>query len=64
MEATLIEPLITSMDPIEPRIVRLPRNGPKPGQSVAAWLAAKSRAEEAALEKERWKAMHNKKGGQ
>lgn len=52
------------MDPIEPRIVRLPRNGPKPGQSVAAWLAAKSRAEEAALEKERWKAMHNKKGGQ
>ena len=27
----------------EPRIVKLPRNGPKPGQSASAWLYGKDR---------------------
>jgi len=26
----------------EPKIIRLPRNGPKKGQSVSAWLYGKS----------------------
>jgi hypothetical protein len=29
----------------EPRITRLPRNGPKAGQSTAAWLAGKRRGD-------------------
>jgi hypothetical protein len=48
--------------PESPKIIRLPRNGPKPGQSVEAWLAGKQRSEERALERDRWKAMHKKKG--
>lgn len=27
----------------EPKITRLPRNGPKPGQSTAAWLYGKNK---------------------
>ena len=27
----------------EPRIIKLPRNGPKPGQSTSAWLYGKDR---------------------
>ncbi len=49
-------------DQQQPKIIRLPRNGPKPGQSVEAWLAGKQRAEERALERDRWKSMHKKKG--
>ena len=43
--------------PEEPKIIRLPRNGPKPGQSTSAWLYGKQRAEEKALEQERWKSL-------
>lgn len=49
-------------DQQQPKIIRLPRNGPKAGQSVEAWLAGKQRAEERALERDRWKSMHKKKG--
>jgi hypothetical protein len=38
----------------DPRIIRLPRNGPKPGQSVEDWLKGKQRAEERELERIRW----------
>lgn len=41
----------------EPKIIRLPRNGPKPGQSTTAWLYGKQRAEEKALERERWSSL-------
>jgi hypothetical protein len=41
----------------EPKIIRLPRNGPKPGQSTSAWLYGKQRSEEKALEQERWKSL-------
>ena len=47
-------------DPQEPRIVRLPRNGPQPGQSTEAWLKRKQRAEERELERLRWKQAKNK----
>lgn len=43
----------------QPKIIKLPRNGPKPGQSVEAWLKAKQRAEDAALERGRWKQLRN-----
>jgi hypothetical protein len=43
--------------PEEPKIIRLPRNGPKPGQSTSAWLYGKQRSEEKALERERWKSL-------
>ena len=29
--------------PERPRIIKLPRNGPKPGQSVEAWLYGKNK---------------------
>jgi hypothetical protein len=45
----------------KPKIIRLPRNGPKPGQSTEAWLKGKQRAEERALEQGRWKSMRKKK---
>ena len=46
----------------EPRITKLPRNGPKLGQSVAAWLYGKSKSDQAALERLRWEQVkHNKK---
>jgi hypothetical protein len=46
----------------EPRITKLPRNGPKPGQSVNAWLYGKSKSEQTELERLRWEqAKRNKK---
>jgi hypothetical protein len=50
--------------PPEPKIIRLPRNGPKPGQSTEAWLYGKQKHEQKVLEHERWKAVRdrNKKG--
>jgi hypothetical protein len=46
----------------EPRITKLPRNGPKPGQSVSAWLYGKDKSEQAELERLRWEqAKRNKK---
>lgn len=46
------------------KIIRLPRNGPKPGQSTEAWLYGKEKHEKKTLEYERWNAMRsvNKKG--
>jgi hypothetical protein len=44
----------------EPRIVRLPRNGPRTGQSVEAWLKGKQRAEERELERLRWRQARKK----
>jgi hypothetical protein len=41
----------------EPKIIRLPRNGPKPGQSTSAWLYGKQRAEDKALEQQRWNSL-------
>lgn len=41
----------------QPKITKLPRNGPKPGQTVEAWLKAKQRAEDTALERGRWKRL-------
>jgi hypothetical protein len=41
-------------------IVRLPRNGPKPGQSVSAWLYGKDRNCQRERDAAKWKP--NKKG--
>jgi hypothetical protein len=41
-------------DDNEPKIIRLPRNGPKPGQSMQAWLYGKDKAEQRELERLRW----------
>ena len=41
--------------PQEPRITRLPRNGPKPGQSTASWLYGKQKQEQKELERLRWR---------
>lgn len=51
--------------PLEPKIIRLPRNGPKPGQSTEAWLFGKHKHEQRLLEQERWKAAKagKRKGG-
>jgi hypothetical protein len=38
----------------EPRIIKLPRNGPKPGQSMDAWLYGKSKSEQEELDRLRW----------
>jgi hypothetical protein len=38
----------------DPRTIKLPRNGPKPGQSTEAWLHGKDRASQADLERLRW----------
>jgi hypothetical protein len=34
----------------QPKITRLPRNGPKPGQSVDAWLHGKHKAHNRAMD--------------
>ena len=47
-------------DSQEPRIIRLPPNGPKPGQSTRAWLYGKDKAEQRELERLRW--QHKKQG--
>jgi hypothetical protein len=36
------------------RIIRLPRNGPKPGQSTNQWLYGKDKAEQREIERLRW----------
>jgi hypothetical protein len=38
-----------------PTITRLPRNGPRPGQSTSAWLYGKRRATERLLDNPRTK---------
>jgi hypothetical protein len=38
----------------EPRIVKLPRNGPKPGQSTSAWLYGKDRNCQAERDAAKW----------
>lgn len=47
----------------EPKIIKLPRNGPKPGQSVEAWLKAKQRAEDASIERGRWRQLRSHEKG-
>jgi hypothetical protein len=44
----------------EPKIIRLPRNGPKPGQSMNNWLYGKDKTEQRELERLRW--QHENKG--
>jgi len=51
---------MTSSPSEEPRIIRLPRNGPKPGQSTGAWLYGKDKTEQRELERLRW--QHENKG--
>jgi hypothetical protein len=55
---TMASPLNPS--PMQPTIVRLPRNGPKPGQSVEAWLYGKDRNCQRERDAAKWKP--NKKG--
>jgi hypothetical protein len=38
----------------EPRIIKLPRTGPQPGQSMDAWLYGKSKSEQEQLDHLRW----------
>ena len=38
----------------EPRIIKFPRNGPKPGQSVSAWLYGKDKSEQEEIDRLRW----------
>jgi hypothetical protein len=45
--------------PMQPKITRLPRNGPKPGQSVNAWLYGKDRNCQRERDAVKWKS--NKK---
>jgi hypothetical protein len=45
------------MSPSEPdqgKIIRLPRNGPRPGQSMQDWLYGKDRSERREMERLRW----------
>lgn len=39
----------------EPRLIKLPRNGPKPGQSTAAWLYGKDKNCQAERDAAKWK---------
>jgi len=41
----------------EPRIVKLPRNGPKPGQSTSAWLHGKDRNCQAERDAAQWQSI-------
>jgi hypothetical protein len=45
----------------EPKVTRLPSNGPKPGQSVNAWLHGKDKAAHAEMERLRWQALRGNK---
>jgi len=45
----------------QPKITRLPRNGPKPGQSVSAWLYGKNKSEQTELERLRWQEVKRNK---
>jgi hypothetical protein len=38
----------------QPKITKLPRNGPKPGQSVNAWLYGKNKSQQEELDRLRW----------
>lgn len=38
----------------EPRIIKLPRNGPKPGQSTEAWLYGKDKNCQAERDAAQW----------
>jgi hypothetical protein len=42
----------------EPRIIKLPRNGPKPGQSTSAWLYGKDRRCQAERDAVQWRSSH------
>lgn len=55
---TMASPLNPS--PMQPKITRLPRNGPKAGQSVEAWLYGKDRNCQRERDAAKWKP--NKKG--
>ncbi len=44
----------------ESKIIRLPRNGPRPGQSMSHWLYGKDKTEQRELERLRW--QHENKG--
>lgn len=45
----------------ESRIIRIPRNGPKPGQSTQDWLYGKSKSEEREMERLRWQTIKRNK---
>jgi hypothetical protein len=45
----------------QPKITKLPRNGPKPGQSVNAWLYGKNKSEQQELERLRWQQSRSNK---
>jgi hypothetical protein len=47
--------------PDNPKITRLPRVGPKPGQSVRDWLYGKDRHEQREMERLRWGSNRAKK---
>jgi hypothetical protein len=38
----------------EPRLIKLPRNGPKPNQSTAAWLYGKNKHCQAERDAAKW----------
>jgi hypothetical protein len=53
---TMIEPLhLFCLMNEKPLITRLPRNGPKPGQSMAAWLHGKDKHCQAERDAVQWK---------
>jgi len=43
------------MDSPSPQIIKLPRNGPKPGQSVEAWLYGKDKNCQKERDAKQWK---------
>jgi hypothetical protein len=45
----------------DPRTIKLPRNGPKLGQSTEAWLYGKDKTSQADLEKLRWQSSKDDK---
>jgi len=47
-------------EPPEFKIVKLPRNGPKPGQSTESWLHGKDKHEKKRRRQDEWKAMRGK----
>ena len=47
----------------EPRLIKLPRNGPKPGQSVDAWLYGKDKNCQRERDAEQWRKQSNRAEG-
>jgi hypothetical protein len=45
----------------EPRLIKLPRNGPKPGQSTEAWLYGKDKNCQAERDAAQWTVPSQKK---